>query len=379
MENNNLIKVGISVGDINGIGPEIILKTFSESMMMKVCIPVIYGSSKLFSFYRKTLNLNDNQFNIIKSASQAGNKIPNLINVWEEEARIETGQQTETGGQYAFKSLEKAVSDLKNSEIDALVTAPINKKNIQNDKFNFAGHTEFLADQAGKKDYLMLLCNNDLRVGTVTGHIPVSDVSMQLSQEKIIAKARVMLNSLLQDFRIRKPKIAVLGLNPHNGDNGLMGSEEQNIIIPAIEKLKAEGHIVMGPFAADGFFGSGSFTKFDGILSMYHDQGLVPFKTIAFGGGVNFTAGLPFVRTSPDHGVGYDIAGLNKASEQSFREAIYAAVDIVKCREEFLELSENPLAFSKPNRNDRRSIEFYLSVFYFTLRYSLSNGFIIFL
>jgi 4-hydroxythreonine-4-phosphate dehydrogenase len=357
MENNNLIKVGISVGDINGIGPEIILKTFSESMMMKVCIPVIYGSSKLFSFYRKTLNLNDNQFNIIKSASQAGNKIPNLINVWEEEARIETGQQTETGGQYAFKSLEKAVSDLKNSEIDALVTAPINKKNIQNDKFNFAGHTEFLADQAGKKDYLMLLCNNDLRVGTVTGHIPVSDVSMQLSQEKIIAKARVMLNSLLQDFRIRKPKIAVLGLNPHNGDNGLMGSEEQNIIIPAIEKLKAEGHIVMGPFAADGFFGSGSFTKFDGILSMYHDQGLVPFKTIAFGGGVNFTAGLPFVRTSPDHGVGYDIAGLNKASEQSFREAIYAAVDIVKCREEFLELSENPLAFSKPNRNDRRSIE----------------------
>jgi 4-hydroxythreonine-4-phosphate dehydrogenase len=357
MENNNLLKIGISVGDINGIGTEIILKTFSESMMMKVCIPVIYGSSKLFSFYRKTLNLNDYQFNIIKSATQAGSKIPNLINVWEDEAKVEIGQQTEIGGQYAFQSLERADSDLKNGEIDALVTAPINKKNIQNDKFNFAGHTEFLAEQAGKKDYLMLLCNNDLRVGTVTGHIAVSDVSKQLSQEKIMAKAKVMLNSLVQDFRIRKPKIAVLGLNPHNGDNGLMGHEEQNIIIPAIEKLKAEGYIVMGPFAADGFFGSGSFTKFDGILSMYHDQGLVPFKTLAFGGGVNFTAGLPFVRTSPDHGVAYDIAGQNKASEQSFREAIYTAIDIVKCREEFAELTENPLAFSKPSRNERRAIE----------------------
>lgn len=357
MENNNLIKVGISVGDINGIGPEIILKTFAEPMMMKVCIPVIYGSSKLFSFYRKTLNLPDYQFNIIKSASQAANKIPNLINVWEDEAKVDVGQSTETGGQKAFLSLEKAVTDLKSGEIDALVTAPINKKNIQNEKFNFAGHTEYLAQQADSKNYLMLLCSNDLRVGTVTGHIPVSEVSKQLSQEKIISKAKVMLNTLLQDFRIRKPKIAILGLNPHNGDNGLMGNEEQNIIIPAIEKLKAEGHVVMGPYAADGFFGSGTHAKFDGILSMYHDQGLVPFKTIAFGGGVNFTAGLPFVRTSPDHGVGYDIAGQNKASEQSFREAIYSAIDIVKCREEYAEVSENPLPFSKQNRNDRRAIE----------------------
>jgi len=357
MENNHLLKIGISVGDINGIGPEIILKTFSEPLMMKVCTPIIYGSSKLFSAYRKLINVSEYQFNYIKFSNQAGNKIPNLINLFDGEITLELGKATELGGKLAFQSLKQAVNDLKSGQIDALVTAPINKNNIQNNEFKFAGHTEYLANEAGSKSFLMLLINNGLRVGTVTGHIPVAEVSKQLTSEKIIEKARIFIHSLQQDFRIQKPKLAVLGLNPHNGDNGLMGSEEKNIILPAINQLKNEGYVVFGPYAADGFFGSGTYTQFDGILSMYHDQGLIPFKTLSFGGGVNYTAGLPFIRTSPDHGVGYDIAGKGTANEQSFREAIYNAIDIYNFRKEYKTITQSPLPFTKPNKNERRNIE----------------------
>lgn len=357
MENKDILKIGFTIGDINGIGPELILKTFAEPLMMKVCIPVIYGSSKIFSFYRKNIKLPEYQFNYIKSANQAGNKIPNLINLWTEEVKIEPGVSTNTAGKYAFWSLKQAVQDLKTGAIDALVTLPINKNNIQQNEFRFSGHTEYLAHETATNDYLMLLIHNGLRVGTVTGHIPLEQVSKNISVEKIVGKAKTFIQTLKQDFRIEKPKIALLGLNPHNGDNGLMGTEEKNIIIPAIENLKQFNYLVFGPFAADGFFGSGNYMKFDGILAMYHDQGLIPFKTLAYGSGVNFTAGLPIIRTSPDHGVAYDIAGKGIANEQSLRDAIYAAIDIYQCRKEYKMLTKNPLPINKTNKDEKKLIE----------------------
>lgn len=342
---HNLVKIGITMGDINGVGPEVIIKTFLDNRMMQVCTPVVYGSSKTASFYRKQLNTGEFTFNIIKDASQATNKNANMINVWDEETKVDVGESTELGGAKALQSLQAVVADLKAGKLDAMVTAPINKNNIQSAEFKFPGHTEFLAEYFGTNKYLMLLVNGSLRVGTVTGHIPLSEVSKAISKEKIIEKAEILNQSLIKDFCIRKPKIAILGLNPHAGDNGLLGKEEIEIISPAVNQLREKGILAFGPYAADGFFGSGAFENYDGILAMYHDQGLAPFKAMSFSSGVNFTAGLPIVRTSPDHGTAYDIAGKNLASENSFREAIYLACDIVKNRKLFQEVTENPLPF----------------------------------
>ncbi|MDO9186415.1 MAG: 4-hydroxythreonine-4-phosphate dehydrogenase PdxA [Bacteroidia bacterium] len=345
------IIVGISQGDINGIGLEVIIKTFLDPQMLEVCTPVIFGSNKTASFHRKALNIEDFSFNLIKDISEINHKRANIINVYEEDVIIELGAQTEAGGKYALKSLEAAAYALSQNQIDVLVTAPINKENIQSPDFKFPGHTEYLDEKFGTGDSLMFLVSDNLRVAVVTGHIPVTRVAQELTTEKIIKKIQVLNNSLIQDFSIRKPKIAVLGLNPHAGDNGVIGNEEQQIIIPAINKTKDEGMLVYGPYPADGFFGNGTYKNFDAVLAMYHDQGLIPFKTIAFNSGVNFTAGLPIVRTSPDHGTAYDIAGKNVASEESFRRAVYMAVDIYRTRKQYEEITSNPLSISLKKRD----------------------------
>lgn len=345
------IKVGISIGDINGIGLEVIIKTLADHKILDYCTPIVYGSTKVASFYRKALSINDFSFNVINNASQANPKRANIINCWEEDVRVEPGVVNETGGKYAFISLEKAVDDLLAGNIDALVTAPINKHNIQNENFNFPGHTEYIQHRTNAKDSLMFLVGDDIKTGVVTGHIPVGEVANSITKEAILSKLELMRDSLKGDFWIQKPKIAVLGLNPHAGDNGLIGKEEKEVIIPAIEEAKEKGIYAVGPFPADGFFANGSHLKFDAVLAMYHDQGLIPFKYIAFHDGVNFTAGLPVVRTSPDHGTGYDIAGKNVASESSFRSALFAALNIVKRRREMGELTANPLKISKLSRD----------------------------
>ncbi|EHQ26771.1 4-hydroxythreonine-4-phosphate dehydrogenase PdxA [Mucilaginibacter paludis] len=345
------LKIGISIGDVNGIGLEVIIKTLSDPKILDYCTPIVYGHTKVASFHRKALNLSDFSFNVVAAPDQVNPKRANLINCWEEDVKIELGQSTANGGKYAFLSLEKAVTDLVAGSIDALVTAPINKHNIQSDSFNFAGHTEYLQERAGGQDSLMFLVSDDLKVGVVTGHIPVGEIAQKININGIVSKLKLMNESLKKDFWIRKPKIAVLGLNPHAGDNGLIGSEEQNVITPAINEAQALGILAMGPYAADGFFANGSYLKFDAVLAMYHDQGLIPFKQIAFENGVNFTAGLNIVRTSPDHGTAYDIAGKNKASEISFREALFSAIHIVKHRRESAELQENTLVYAKLSRD----------------------------
>lgn len=337
------VKIGISVGDTNGIGLEVILKTFVESKMLDYCTPIIYGHTKVASFHRKALHMNDLVFNVIQSPEAANPRKVNLINAWEEDVKIELGVANETGGKYAFLSLQKATDDLVNGSIDALVTAPINKNNIQSDSFSFPGHTEYLQERSGSNDVLMFLVSDSLRVGVVTGHIPVQDVAKTITQEKIVKKLKLINESLKRDFWIEKPKIAVLGLNPHASDNGLLGNEEAQIIAPAIQEAFDKGIICFGPYPADGFFGNGTYKKFDAVLAMYHDQGLIPFKTIAFSTGVNYTAGLKFVRTSPDHGTGYDIAGKNIADPTSFMEAVFAAIHIVKHRKEQDKLLSNQL------------------------------------
>ncbi len=345
------IIVGISQGDINGIGLEVIIKTFLDPQMLEICTPVIFGSNKTASFHRKALSIEDFSFNLIKDISEINHKRANIINVYEDDVIIELGAQTQAGGKYALKSLEATSNALSQNLIDVLVTAPINKENIQSPDFKFPGHTEYLDEKFGTGNSLMFLVSDNLRVAVATGHIPVTRVAQELTTEKIIKKIQTLNNSLIQDFSIRKPKIAVLGLNPHAGDNGVIGNEEQQIIIPAITKTKEEGILVYGPYPADGFFGNGTYKNFDAVLAMYHDQGLIPFKTIAFNSGVNFTAGLPIVRTSPDHGTAYDIAGKNIASEESFRRAIYMAIDIYKTRKQYEELSSNPLSISLKKRD----------------------------
>ena len=337
------IIVGISQGDINGIGLEVIIKTFLEPQMLEICTPVVFGSNKTASYHRKALNIEDFSFNQIHDISEVNHKRANIINVYDEEVNIELGKQTADGGKYALKSLQAAVSALEQGKIHVLVTAPINKENIQSPDFNFPGHTEYLDEKFGDGNSLMFLISDTLRVAVVTGHIPVKNITQELTTEKILKKIQTLHKSLTQDFSIRTPKIAVLGLNPHAGDNGVIGNEEQTIIIPAINEAKKEGLLVYGPYPADGFFGNGTYKNFDGVLAMYHDQGLIPFKTISFGAGVNFTAGLSVVRTSPDHGTAYDIAGKNVASEESFRKAIYSAIDIYQTRMQNKELGANPL------------------------------------
>jgi 4-hydroxythreonine-4-phosphate dehydrogenase len=337
------IKIGISIGDVNGIGLEEIIKALSENQILDYCTPIVYGHSKVVSYHRKALGMTDLIFNVIANPDAANPKKANLINCWEEDVKIDLGVSNETGGKYALLSLEKATDDLINGRIDALVTAPINKHNIQSDTFKFPGHTEYLQERSGGNDVLMFMISEDLRVGVVTGHIPVGQVAPNISKEKILKKLVMMNDSLKKDFWIEKPKIAVLGLNPHAGDNGLLGKEESEVIIPAVQEAFDKGVICFGPYPADGFFGNGTYKQFDAVLAMYHDQGLIPFKTIAFGSGVNYTAGLKFVRTSPDHGTGYDIAGQNIADASSFIAAIFAAVHIVKNRKEQEELLRNQL------------------------------------
>jgi 4-hydroxythreonine-4-phosphate dehydrogenase len=349
------IKIGISIGDVNGIGLEIIIKTLADSRIYDYCTPIVYGHTKLASFYRRTTQLEELNFFVINHPSEVTGKKeqrkPNMINCWEEDIKIEPEVVNAEVGKYSFISLERATNDLINGDIDALVTAPINKDNIQSDKFHFPGHTEYLQERAGAAESLMFLVSDTLRVGVVTGHIPIAKVAESITTEKILAKIKLMDNSLRNDFWIRKPKIAVLGLNPHASDNGLIGDEEQKAIIPAIEEARSNDILAFGPYSADGFFANGTYLQFDAVLAMYHDQGLIPFKHIAFETGVNFTAGLKFVRTSPDHGTAYDIAGKNLASEISFREAIFTAIHIVKHRRETLELMENPLTIAKLSRD----------------------------
>lgn len=340
------IKLGISVGDINGIGLEVIIKTFHDNRMMELCTPIVYGSSKASTFHRKALGINDFSFNYIKSLSEINHKKPNLLECWKDDVEIKLGESNEDGGKYAFLSLEAATKDLTEGKIDALITAPINKDNIQSEEFNFPGHTEYLSEKFDGES-LMLMVNDNIKIGVATNHIPVSAIANTLTSDTIFSKLKILNKSLVQDFSLNGPKIAVLGLNPHAGDNGLIGKEENEIIIPAINNAKSIGINAFGPYPADGFFGSGNYKKFDAILAMYHDQGLIPFKSLSFGEGVNFTAGLSIIRTSPDHGVAYEIAGQNKAEENSFRKAVYMACDIFKSRALAAEINEKPLALKK--------------------------------
>ncbi len=343
------IRIGITQGDPNGVGLEVIIKTFMDPQMLDLCTPVLFGSQKTFSHHRKSLNV-EMRFNQVRNAESATERQFNIVNVYEEDIPVEFGSSTELAGKYSLKSIEAACEALEKKTIDALVTAPINKHNIQSPTFQFKGHTDYL-EARFKGGALMFMCADRLRVGVVTEHVPLANVSAIINQEKIVQKIKMMHKSLVEDFGIRKPKIAVLGLNPHAGDAGVIGSEEKSVIAPAVEQAKKEGMFVMGPYSADGFFGSAQYLKFDAVLAMYHDQGLVPFKAIAFETGVNYTAGLPIIRTSPDHGVGYDIAGQNKASEESFRSAVYMACDIFKTRAEEKAITANTLkALSKNER-----------------------------
>ncbi|QEC52181.1 4-hydroxythreonine-4-phosphate dehydrogenase [Anseongella ginsenosidimutans] len=344
---NIKLKAGITFGDINGIGLEVIMKALLDNRINELCTPVVYGSVKIASFHRKALGIQDFSFQIIQDAASANPKRANLVNCWEEEVKVDLGENTGNGGKYALKSLQAAVKDLKEGKIDLLVTAPFNKTNIQSDEFHFPGHTEYLQQAFGSGDVLMFMITDELKIGVVTGHIPLKDVSASLSKEKIHSKLRLMNESLKKDFWIEKPRIAVLGLNPHAGDQGLLGREEKEIIIPAVNQAYSENILAFGPYPADAFFGKEIYKTFDGVLAMYHDQGLIPFKSIAAGEGVNFTAGLPAVRTSPDHGTAFDIAGKGLADESSFRKALFSAIDIVNRRREHAELSVNPLPVSR--------------------------------
>jgi 4-hydroxythreonine-4-phosphate dehydrogenase len=341
-------KIGITIGDINGIGPEVLLKALATHRVNKICIPIIYGSGKHLSKYKGLVDMPNWQYTNVQEPSQAIQKNCSLINTFKgEHFDLEIGKKNPKAGKLAFDSLARATEDLKAGKIDALVTAPISKENIQSDTFKFPGHTEYLAEAFDKKDVLMFMISDNLRIGVVTGHIPLDKVKGALSKELISSKLNLMLNSLKIDFGIPKPKIAVLGLNPHAGENGLLGDDENKIISPVIENFKHKGHLVYGPFPTDGFFAADTFTKFDGILAMYHDQGLTPFKMMAFDTGVNFTAGILGIRTSPDHGTGFDIAGKNIADAGSMLHAIYAAVDIAKQRNEYVELESNSLKHQK--------------------------------
>ncbi len=348
----NKIKVGITQGDVNGIGLEVIIKCLAEPDMYESFLPIIYGSPKAVAYHRKPIEAPNLSFNNINDTSEAMAKRVNIITCGDDNIHVEYGKSTPEAGQVAFEALQKATEDLKNKKIDVLVTAPINKKNIQNEQFHFPGHTEYLQENLGGQA-LMLLISENLRVGVVTNHAPIAQVSSLLSVEAIVSKLRILNESLKKDFTIRRPRIAVLGLNPHAGDGGLLGTEEQEIIAPAIEQASNEGIYAMGPYPADGIFGSDALYKFDAILAMYHDQGLAPFKSLAFASGVNYTAGLPFVRTSPDHGTAYDIAGQNLADPTSLRAAIYAAIDIYKSRQLNAELLADPMISRAVNKHER--------------------------
>ncbi len=335
MEEINKPVIAITIGDVNSIAPEVIIKALEDNRIIKMMTPVVYGSGKILSYYRKALNIKDFNYFQLKKIEELSDKKLNVLNLWEETINITMGESTSEGGKYAFLSIKHAVEDALAGKIDAIVTAPINKHNIQSEDFQFAGHTEYLTQTAGVEESLMLLVDGGLRVGVVTGHIPIHQVAEKVTKEKINKKLTILEKSLKMDFGISKPKIAVMGLNPHAGDNGIIGSEEEEMIKPLIEEWKNKGKLVYGPFPSDGFFGTGEYKKFDAVLAMYHDQGLIPFKTLAFSSGVNFTAGLPYVRTSPDHGTAFNLVGKDLADETSMRQALFLAVEILKNRKEY--------------------------------------------
>ncbi|MBD3627885.1 4-hydroxythreonine-4-phosphate dehydrogenase PdxA [Cyclobacterium sp.] len=322
--------IGISIGDINGIGAEVTMKALQDSRLQKMVTPVIYGHGKAITYYRKIMEMNDFNFMQIKSIEEIHHKKTNVINVVQESPEVMPGVETREAGNMALAALDQAIVDLKSQHLDALVTAPLNKSNINSAETPFIGHTEYLADAFETKKNLMFMVSEDMRIGLVTGHLPLKEVVANITSEAIKGKLKIMLKSLTQDFGIAKPKIAVLGLNPHAGEDGLLGTEEQEIILPVVKEFKERGELVFGPYPSDGFFGMMHQKKFDGVLAMYHDQGLIPFKTISFENGVNFTAGLPIIRTSPDHGTAYNIAGKNAANEGSMRTAIFLAHDIIR-------------------------------------------------
>lgn len=344
------IRVGISIGDVNGIGPEIIIKAFGDPLMLAECTPIIYGSTKTMNFHKKAIDDKNFNYHRIEDATKAQAKKVNIVACWNEIIPMELGQANETGGTYAFKSLEAATKDLAAGKIDVLVTAPISKEAIQKAGFQFPGHTEYLADLSGVKDALMMMVSGELRVALVTSHIPLNEVTKAVTKDKIVEKLKQLDTSLRKDFGIIKPKIAVLGINPHAGEQGKMGEEEGSIVSPALQEANQNGVLCFGPYPADGFFGSRQYRQFDAVLAMYHDQGLTGFKSIAFDDGVNYTAGLPIVRTSPDHGTAFDIAGKGIAEEQSMRSAIYLAMDIYRKRQAHKEMNINPL---KVNTNKK--------------------------
>jgi len=341
MKKEEKIKVGISIGDLNGIGPEIILKTFEDSRMLDFCTPVVFASIKVMSFFKKHFKSSIN-FHALNDINQVVEGKVNVLNIWKENVTINFGDENKKIGGYAVKSLERAANALKDGQVDILVTAPINKHNIQSETFNFPGHTNYLAEVLGGKS-LMFMVTDTLKVGLLTDHVPVKDVASHITPQVIEEKVNTVYKSLVQDFKINKPKIAVLGLNPHAGDNGVIGEEDDKVLSPTLQKIKKTGKLVFGPYSADSFFGSNTYKNFDAIIASYHDQGLIPFKTLAFGQGVNFTAGLNKIRTSPDHGTAYEIAGKGIADEGSFKEALFSGIEIFKNREEYLTLSKNPL------------------------------------
>lgn len=354
------IRVGITHGDINGIGYEVILKAFSDPTMLELCTPVVYGSPKVAAYHRKAMDIQTN-FSIINAASEIQDGRLNIMNCIDDELKVELTKPTPEAGQAALAALERAMGDYQEGLFDVLVTAPINKHTIQSDTFHFPGHTEYIEQRVGEgQKALMILLKNDFRVALVTGHLPVSEIAHELSKELIQEKMTIFHRSLKYDFGIDSPRIAVFSLNPHAGDNGLLGKEEQNIIIPAIKEMTAKGIQCFGPYPADGFMGSGNYTHFDGILAMYHDQGLAPFKALAMDEGVNFTAGLPIVRTSPAHGTAYDIAGKGNASEDSFRQAVYVAIDVFRNRCMEREISARPLRkqyYEKRDDSDKLKLD----------------------
>jgi 4-hydroxythreonine-4-phosphate dehydrogenase len=341
MKRQEKITVGISVGDLNGIGPEIIIKAFEDPRSLDLSTPVIFASGKTMQFFKNHFNSKINFFNIDSPDKIVHGKV-NVVNVWKEPVKIEFGKADTKIGEYAIKSLVSATKALKEDKIDVLVTAPINKHNIQSDKFNFPGHTDYLAKELTGNS-LMFMVSEGLRVGLLTDHVPLKDAANTITEQLIKEKINTVMTSLKQDFGIRKPKIAVLAINPHAGDSGVIGDEDDIVLKPTIDNLKADGHLVYGPYSADSFFGSNTYRSFDAIIASYHDQGLIPFKTIAFGEGVNFTAGLNKVRTSPDHGTAYEIAGKGLADESSLKHAIYMAIQIFRNRKEYKNYSKNPL------------------------------------
>ena len=349
----NKLVVGITQGDGNGIGYEVIIKALADARILDSFTPVVYGSSKIFGFYRKQIhNLDPMDTYVIRSAREAKPKKINIVNCLPDNVFVEPGQATPESARCAMKALECAVADIKDGYIDVLVTAPINKRAMNNEGFGYAGHSEFLQEQFNCPDHTMIMVSDRLKVGVATGHIPLKDVPTVLTSERIVKKLRLMNASLIRDFGIDRPKIAVLGLNPHCGDGGLLGDEEREIILPAVQAANAEGILAFGPYSPDGFFGLSNYARFDATLAMYHDQGLAPFKALSFQTGVNFTAGLPIVRTSPDHGTAYDMAGRDEADPQSMMSAIYTAIDIWRSRQAYDELQEGKM-IEKPSTDDR--------------------------